>query len=223
MNWVTTLFFLAALGWTGVSFLAYRDWAFIFQISSVAWVVWAVVWTAMRLAFAGLPRRSGASKKANNVRQNHRLVVGIGIATCLAIFVFAVLVGKWPGKEEKSWTDTFSVALKTASERLSGEENQRPPKKENPKETPRTEKAPPDLEGLWSVQVGAFSSKQGATEVARILVGKGYEAYVTRGEVNAVDVYRTNVGRFRTREEAERLLTRLKGKEAYRTAFVARM
>jgi hypothetical protein len=52
---------------------------------------------------------------------------------------------------------------------------------------------------------------------------RGYKAYVIRAEVNAVNLYRTKVGRFRTREEAERLLLVMKDKEAYPTAFVARM
>lgn len=214
MTWVTTFFFLAALVWTAVSFLSYRDWTLLFQVSSVAWVLWAVVWTAMRLTFARPPKNRSVSKKANNVRQSYRFVFGIGIAACLAIFILAVLVGRWPAKGNKSSTDTLSAALKTASERLSGEKNLRPSTKEKP---------PSGLEGLWSVQVGAFSSEQGATEVARILMGKGYEAYVSRGEVKAANVYRTSVGRFATREEAEQLLTLLKDKEAYRTAFVTRM
>jgi len=43
---------------------------------------------------------------------------------------------------------------------------------------------------------------------------------VTSADVNAVTLYRTNVGRFRTRAAAEKLLLKLKDKEAYTTAFV---
>ncbi len=220
---MTTFFFLAALAWTAISFLSYRDWALFFQISSAAWVLWAVVWTAMRLTFTRPPKTRGVSRNASNAHQSYRWVFGIGIAACLAIFVFAVSVGKWSVTGNRFSTDTLPVALKTASERLSGEKNLRPPIKDKPEKNTRTERAPSGLAGFWSVQVGAFSSEQGATAVARSLVSKGYAAYVTRGEVKAVNVYRTNVGRFRTREEAERLLILLKDKEAYRTAFVARM
>jgi DedD protein len=80
-----------------------------------------------------------------------------------------------------------------------------------------------ETQGLWSVQVGAFRSEQDATKLATVLKKRGWEAYVTSADVNRVTFYRTHVGRFRTRAAAERLLLKLKDKEAYKTAFVVSM
>jgi cell division protein FtsN len=133
------------------------------------------------------------------------------VTTSLVIFVFAVFGVKWLEKGNESRREVLSLARNTASERILGSESA------------RADALLQNKDELWSVQVGAFRSEQDAVKLAASLKIKGYEAHVIRGELNAVNLYRAKVGRFGTREEAERLLRVLKDKEAYRTAFVVRM
>jgi len=126
-----------------------------------------------------------------------------------------VLTVQWLGKKDKGGDEDPSIALRSEPEPA-------PTKQETPAEEPPkaertvTQKAV----GLWTVQLAAFKNKQAAVKLAAVLKNRGWEAYVTSADVNAVTLYRTNVGRFRTRGAAEKLLVKLKDREAYRTAFV---
>jgi hypothetical protein len=201
MRWVTILVFLAPLAWTALSFVGYRDWGFALQSSLVAWVVSAVLWLVVRLTF--------------------RLSVAVVlIVVSLGIFLWG---GQWLENSSRSGKEIYSLALKAASERLLGRDSPKPRTTDEAQRSLRTEKFPQKPEGLWSVQVGAFKAEHNAIEFATTLNNEGYDAYVIHGEVKTVNFYRTQVGRFGTRAEAEKLLTVLRDKHAYRAAFVARM
>jgi cell division septation protein DedD len=141
-------------------------------------------------------------------------MAGVVVAVSLAIF-FAVPVGRWLGKKYEAVKEAFSVALRSGPERSSG-------KLQTPAKEERKDGAQ-KLEALWSVQVSSFRSEQHAVDLAAALKERGWDAYVIRAKVEAGDLYRTHVGRFRTREAAERLLQKLKDKESLANAFVAKM
>jgi hypothetical protein len=219
MGLITVPILLGTLAWTALSFFAYSDWVLAFKSSLPVWLVYAAVWALTRFGSAALLKRRKASEKAHSAQGNRLAVVGAGAAVSLAFFVLVV----WGAKQlerEPSGRNVVSVARNTASV---GKQNRSLQTAEKPKKNRSTETTSQPKQEGWSVQVGAFKSKQEAVKIATTLKGKGYEAYVMRGEDNAVDVYRAKVGRFTTREEAERLLKVLKDKEALSTAFVGRL
>ena len=68
---------------------------------------------------------------------------------------------------------------------------------------------------LFSVQVGAFSSKSNAGELAEKLKAKGYQAYTVSETARAggVILYRVRVGKYKSRSEAENQARLLASKE----------
>lgn len=219
MRWGTIICLSAAMGWTALSFMAYRDWDLAFQSSLVAWLISGVFWIAVRMNFAGL--RRGEKAKIHN--RSRLAIAGVVVVASLSIFVSAFFTGQWPGKRNKSNKEGSSVARRSATEPSSRGQRSQLPAKEESKGKAAVQERAQKTEGLWSVQVAAFRSEGDAVKLATTLRDKGYKAYVIRAEVNAVNLYRTKVGRFRTRREAESFLIVLKDKEAYTTAFVARM
>ncbi len=211
MRWVSIVCCAAALVWTAVSFVAYSDLVLAFRTSLVGWLIYGAVWVAGRVNFAGLVKVAELSRN-QTVPNRHRLAI---TGAAAAILVLAVLTVQWLGKKDKGGDEDSSIALKSEPE--PAPTKQEPPAEEPPKaERTVTQKAA----GLWTVQVAAFKSEQAAVKLATVLKNRGWETYVTSADVNAVTVYRTNIGRFRTRAAAEKLLLKLKDKETYATAFV---
>lgn len=211
MRWVTIVCGVAALGWTAVSFAAYSDLALAFRTCLVGWLVYGAVWVAGRVNFA-IPGKAAELSRERKVLNRHRLAIAGAAA---AIVVLTVLTAQWLGKKDKGGDEDSSTALKSEPE--PAPTKQEPPAEEPPKaERTVTQKAA----GLWTVQVAAFKSEQAAVKLATVLKNRGWETCVTSADVNAVTVYRTNIGRFRTRAAAEKLLVKLKDREAYTTAFV---
>jgi hypothetical protein len=211
MRWVTIVCGAAALGWTAVSFAAYSDFALALQTSLPGWLIYVVVWVAgrMKLAILGKPAELSRKQTAPN---RHRLAIAGAIA---GVLVLTVLTVQWLGKRDKGRDKDSSIALKSEPE--PAPTKQEPPAEEPPKaERTVTQKAA----GLWTVQVAAFKNEQAAVKLAAVLKRRGWEAYVTSADVNAATVYRTHVGRFKTRAAAETLLLKLKDREAYTAAFV---
>lgn len=211
MRWVTIVCCAAALAWTAVSFAAYSDFGLAFRTSLIGWLIYGAVWVAGRVNFAVLGKAAELSRK-QTVLTRHRLAIAGAAA---AILVLAVLTVQWLGKKDKGGDEDSSIGLRSETE--PAPTKQEPPAEDQPKaERTDTQKAA----GLWTVQVAAFKNEQAAVKLAAVLKNRGWEAYVTSADVNAVTLYRTNVGRFRTRAAAEKLLVKLKDREAYTTAFV---
>jgi len=159
-----------------------------------------------------VPGKAAELSRKQTAPNRHRLAIAGAIA---GVLVVTVLTVRWLGKKDKGGGENPSIALKSQTEPASTKQD--PPAEEPPKaERTVTQKAV----GLWTVQVAAFKSEQAAVKLATVLKRRGWEAYVTSADVNAVTVYRTHVGRFRTRAAAEKLLVKLKDREAYTTAFV---
>jgi hypothetical protein len=225
MRLITIPVLLAAVAWTTLVVLAYSDWGLIFKASLPAWLVCATVWAVMRLAFgrSHKPKPRSVPERAHVGNGGRLSIAGVAVAVSLAIFIFAGWGGKWLDSANESAREDVAIDMRTPNKRVLGNESQKPLTKEEPDKSRRAEAVLQHTNELWSVQVGAFRNEQDAITLATTLKNKGYEAYVIRGEVNAVSLYRAKVGRFTTRDEAERLLRILKDKEAYTTAFVVKM
>jgi cell division protein FtsN len=74
----------------------------------------------------------------------------------------------------------------------------------------------------WTVQVNAYPDERSAKLLVDRLKNKGYNAVVTEVQNNGKTWYRVRVGRYATREEADKALDVLKAKENFANAFAAR-
>jgi cell division septation protein DedD len=69
--------------------------------------------------------------------------------------------------------------------------------------------------------VDAYPDERSAKQLVDRLKNKGYNAYVSEVEFRGKPWYRVSVGKYRSREEADKIVGALKGKENYAKAFVA--
>lgn len=91
------------------------------------------------------------------------------------------------------------------------------------KRTERTAKAATQPEkSVWSVQVKAFARQRDASDLAKRLKGKGYDAYVVSIQIKGRTWYRVRVGRLATQLEAQGLLLKLKRQEKYTRAIITK-
>lgn len=74
---------------------------------------------------------------------------------------------------------------------------------------------------IWRAQVDAFPDERSAKQLVDRLKNKGYNAYVTEVQLRGKPWYRVSVGRYAAREEADKVVNSLKGKENYAKAFAA--
>jgi cell division protein FtsN len=73
----------------------------------------------------------------------------------------------------------------------------------------------------WTVQVNAYPDETSAKQLVERLKNKGYNAGVTEVQNNGKTWYRVRVGRYATREDADKALETLKRKENFPNAFAA--
>jgi cell division protein FtsN len=78
-----------------------------------------------------------------------------------------------------------------------------------------------DQGAVWRAQVNAFPDDRSAKQLVERLKNKGYNAYVTEVENRGKTWYRVSVGRYSSREQAEKAVDALKSKENYTKAFAA--
>ena len=91
------------------------------------------------------------------------------------------------------------------------------------KRTERTAKATTQPEkSVWSVQVKAFARQRDASNLAKRLKDKGYDAYVVPIKIKGRTWYRVRVGHLATQRDAQGLLLKLKRKEKYTRAIITR-
>ncbi len=91
------------------------------------------------------------------------------------------------------------------------------PKKSEPAES--TEQK--DEDKVWRAQVNAFPDEQSAKQIVDRLKNKGYNAYVTEVQNRGKSWFRVSVGKYNSREEAEKMVEGLRSKENFPKAFVA--
>jgi TolA-binding protein len=90
-----------------------------------------------------------------------------------------------------------------------------------PVEPPKTETTKQmDSGHYFSIQVGAFSSKNIADDLVNNLKNKGYYVEVLKSSTKKGDIYKVRVGKFKSREEATKVERDLKTKENLPTGIV---
>jgi cell division protein FtsN len=78
-----------------------------------------------------------------------------------------------------------------------------------------------DAGKIWRAQVNAYPDDRSAKQIVDRLKNKGYNAYVTEVQNHGKTWYRVSVGKFSSREEADKVLESLRSKENFPKAFVA--
>jgi len=87
-----------------------------------------------------------------------------------------------------------------------------------PRTAPAARATPaPAPAGTFSIQVGAFSSRDAANSVVARLKGKGYDAYVV---TPSEGLFNVRVGRFAGRADAERVQAKLRDEEKFKPFIV---
>ena len=72
----------------------------------------------------------------------------------------------------------------------------------------------------WRAQVNAYPDERSAKLIADRLKSKGYNAYVSDVQNQGKTWYRVSVGRYTSRDEADKTLEALRNKENFPKAFV---
>ncbi len=94
-------------------------------------------------------------------------------------------------------------------------------KPQPPAEITKTESTDTAEGKVWRVQVDAFPDERSAKQLVDRLKNKGYNAYVSEVQYRGKPWYRVSVGKYGAREEADKVVSALKGKENYAKAFAA--
>jgi cell division septation protein DedD len=96
------------------------------------------------------------------------------------------------------------------------------PPAEAVKKSETTETAADKDQGkIWRVQVNAYPDERSAKLIVDRLKNKGYKAYATEVQTKGQTWFRVSVGKYGTREEADRIVEALKSKENFPKAFVS--
>jgi cell division protein FtsN len=74
---------------------------------------------------------------------------------------------------------------------------------------------------VWRAQVNAFPDERSAKQIVDRLKNKGYNAYVTEVQNKGRSWFRVSVGKFNSREEADKMAETLRSKENFPKAFAA--
>jgi len=86
--------------------------------------------------------------------------------------------------------------------------------------SPRPEMVDEWADAGWTVQVNATTNPEQATDLARRLKAKGYDAYTVQAPMRGQTWYRVRVGRVKTRDKAKELENRLRNNEGMENAYV---
>jgi len=77
-----------------------------------------------------------------------------------------------------------------------------------------------DQSKIWRIQVNAYPDERSGKLIVDRLKNKGYNAYVTEVQNKGKTWFRVSVGKYGTREEADKIVEMLKSKENFSKAFV---
>lgn len=126
-------------------------------------------------------------------------------------------VAKAEVKERLALAKTETPPTKTTEKKL----EKAGPAVDTPKkvETVRTEAK--ESGKTWRAQVNAFPDERSAQQIVDRLKNKGYNAYVAEVQNKGKTWFRVNVGRYSSRDEADKMVDLLRTKENYPKAFAA--
>ncbi len=111
-----------------------------------------------------------------------------------------------------------------------------PEEKKNEKEKPsknrkmitKAEKVPEEnkfvdiTDAKFTLQVGAFPDRFQALKIAAELEKKGYDSWIQRGKSKNKDIFRVRIGKFSTKQDAEKFKQQFDKKEKY-NSFITSM
>ena len=102
----------------------------------------------------------------------------------------------------------------------------KPPESKETKPKPQPEVVPTGSSDtveakVWRAQVDAFPDERSAKLLVDRLKNKGYNAYINEVQFRGKPWYRVSVGKYGARDEADKVVSALKGKENYAKAFAA--
>jgi DedD protein len=121
-------------------------------------------------------------------------------------------------KEAKSQTTGEAADERTPTKRA---ENATAPDNPAKKAESKATADGKDQGKVWRAQVDAFVDDKSAKQLVERLKNKGYNAYVTEQQNHGKLWYRVNVGKYSSRDEADKVIQTLKTKENFINAFAA--
>ena len=96
------------------------------------------------------------------------------------------------------------------------------PARETAKKTETAQSTEPkDQDQVWRAQVNAFPDERSAKQIVDRLKNKGYNAYVSEVQNRGRSWFRVSVGKYTSREEADKMVEALRTKENFPKAFAA--
>lgn len=122
---------------------------------------------------------------------------------------------------EKVATETNLPAKSEPPATKRAEKKVEPPAEAAKKAETTETAAEKDQSKIWRVQVNAYPDERSAKLIVDRLKNKGYNAYATEVQSKGKTWFRVSVGKYGTREEADRIVEALKNKENFTKAFVS--
>ena len=124
---------------------------------------------------------------------------------------------------EKSVQTAAKENLKSEAARSREKSNERSAAAEDSPKRPEAKTTGDAAEAgkTWRAQVNAFPDDRSAKQIVDRLRNKGYNAYVTEVQNRGRTWFRVSVGKYQTREEAEKVAELLRNSENYPKAFAA--
>ena len=96
------------------------------------------------------------------------------------------------------------------------------PRAEAPRKPEAAEPSEKKEQGkVWRAQVNAFPDERSAKQIVDRLKNKGYNAYVTEIQNRGKSWYRVSVGKYNSRDEADKMVEAMRTKENFPKAFAA--
>ena len=117
-------------------------------------------------------------------------------------------------KQDSAKTETRTVKADEPKDKS-------PPAEAAPKKAEADAAEQKDQAKVWRAQVNAFPDERSAKQIVDRLKNKGYNAYVTEVQNRGKSWFRVSVGRYNSREEADKMVEVLRSKENFPKAFAA--
>lgn len=124
---------------------------------------------------------------------------------------------KTGGKEKPAIAKPEAAPAKATDKKVA----KAPPLEDKPKNVETANAEPRDPGKTWRAQVNAVPDERSAQQIVDRLKNKGYNAYVTEVQNRGKTWYRVSVGKYSSRDEADKMVELLRSKESYPKAFAA--
>jgi cell division septation protein DedD len=126
-------------------------------------------------------------------------------------------VAKTEVKERLALAKTETSPAKTTEKKV----EKTAPAVDTPKKVETVSTEAKESGKTWRAQVNAFPDERSAQQIVDRLKNKGYNAYVAEVQNKGKTWFRVNVGKYSSRDEADKMVDLLRTKENYPKAFAA--